>query len=181
MLARLGGLLGSASELPGRSTANYDIGEGSNYDEDEGGEEGFAESAPAKPRAPGAEALPTRRRPKKEVDLVESLEGQLPELLKSGQIDVKDFLLISALMKMNGRGARKNRGPEDESGNSDEERSGGRGHRGLRQINDLEQITTDIHENPKRIIREFEISARKLLGVGAGMAWTLQDLRRVHH
>jgi hypothetical protein len=100
------------------------------------------------------------------------------EFLREVKMEMIDFLVLTAMHRMNGNGRKvKNRDLEDSSGDDGDGMADRR--RGLiRQFNDLERDRKDIQNNPGRMVRGFEQGARRAIGAGPGMPWTLQDLRR---
>ena len=51
--------------------------------------------------------------------------------------------------------------------------------RGLRQVNDLNQIAMDIKVHPTRIIREFERAPALSLRLKSGVPWSPEDVRKI--
>ena len=112
----------------------------------------------------------------------EEILGRMPEaeeLLREVKMEMIDFLMLTAMHRMNGNGRKvKNRDLEDSSGDDVDGMADRR--RGLRQFNNMERDRKDIQNNPGRMVRGFEQGARRAIGAGPGTPWTFQDLRRTH-
>jgi len=100
--------------------------------------------------------------------------------MAEGKLEAKDFMMLGLFEKMMRRDAKleSKRDLDEEEGDSDGEDLD-RSRRGLRQVNDLNQIALDIKVHPTRIIKEFERASALSLGVKPGMPWTLQDVRKI--
>ena len=101
------------------------------------------------------------------------------EFLREVKMEMIDFLVLTAMHRMNGNGRKvKNRDLEDSSGDDGDGMADRR--RGLRQFNNLDRGRKDIQKRPDGMVRGFEQGARRAIGVEPGMPWTFQDLRRIH-
>ena len=76
--------------------------------------------------------------------------------MAEGKLEAKDFMMLGLFEKMMSRDAKleSKRNLDEDEGDSDGEDLD-RSRRGLRQVNDLNQIALDIKVHPTRIIKEF--------------------------
>ena len=175
------GLLGHASNVMHRPRAvrggmTFDNQDSSvEDDEEDGAEDDFVRPCVPKKksrRKPGA--------PAQAEGLFESFAQAAPQLMAEGKLEEKDLRMLSLVEKVMKRDAKVE---ARQDSNEDEDDSEGetvdRWLRGLRRVDDSNQIAIDTKVHPTRIIEGFELASALSLGLKPGVPWTLQDVRKI--